>query len=129
MAHYYASLTARQLIPFTSTKYYKELYSKTYPIQSYCFSYLSLFFDDLIDKIYSDDINLDKNAKENIENLVERMKDSFEQLLNENSWMDPTTKKFAKEKLLAIKSKVAAPDIVFDEKQLEREYNQVISII
>ena len=56
--------------------------------------------------------------------MVQLLKSSFGQLLNENTWMDSTTKKYAKEKLLAIKPNVAAPDIVFDIK-LEKDSKQV----
>ena len=126
-AHYYASLTASKMIQFTSTKYYKEHspLSTFYSNRTFCYLTSKFYLDDLMAKLFLDDIKLDKNAREKIENLVQMVKDSFEQLLNENSWMDQATKKFAKEKLLAIKANVAASDIVFDEKQLERQYHDV----
>ena len=39
--------------------------------------------------------------------------------------MDQVTKKIAKEKLSAIKANVGAPDIFFDDKELEKETAQV----
>ena len=57
--------------------------------------------------------------------MVQLLKSSFGQLLNENTWMDSTTKKYAKEKLLAIKPNVAAPDIVFDDEKMEKDNLEV----
>ena len=45
--------------------------------------------------------------------------------MDENTWMDPTTKKLAKEKLLAIHSNIGAPDVIFDDKSLEKQNAQV----
>ena len=65
------------------------------------------------------------NTRTDIQNMIHLIKNSFEQLLNANTWMDPVTQKIAKEKLLAIQSNVAAPDIVFNDERLEKDSAEV----
>ena len=95
------------------------------PIQQTCFSYAFQLLPNLVSKLYLDDVNFNKNTRTNIENIVELIKSSFDQLLEANSWMDPVTKKIAKEKLTAIHPNVGGPDILFDEKSLEQDHTQV----
>ena len=125
MAHYYALNLVMGLIPYTTIKHQTE-YSRM-PIQQICSLSTSQYFSDLISVLFLKDIKYDKNSKLNIEKSVELLKNSFGQLIDENGWMDPATKKLAKEKLLAIKSYVGAPDLYFDEKELEKEFAEVIS--
>lgn len=113
------------LIPYTTIKYQTE-YSRQ-STQQICSSFTSQYFSNLISVLFLNDIKYDKNSKLNIEKSVELLKNSFEQLIDENGWMDPATKKLAKEKLLAIQSYVGAPDLYFDEKELEKEFDEVIS--
>ena len=112
-----------RLIPFTTQKYQK-LFSFP-PNQQMCLQYAVQLLPNLASKLYLDDVNFNKNTRTNIENMVELIKSSFDQLLEANSWMDPVTKKIAKEKLTAIHPNVGAPDIVFDEKSLEQDNAQV----
>ena len=110
-------------IPFTTLKHQLQ-YSKL-PIDQTCYQYTSILFFNLISKLFLNDINYDKNTQLNIQNVIDLLKNSFGQLLDKNDWMDPVTKKLAKEKLLAIKANVGAPDIFFNEKELENETAQV----
>ena len=111
------------LILFTTQKYQKLFPFGT--IQQTCFIHAAQLLPNLVSKLYLDDVNFNKNTRTNIENMVELIKSSFDQLLEANSWMDPVTKKTAKEKLTAIHSNVGAPNIVFDEKSLEQDHTQV----
>ena len=121
MAHYYALNIAMDFIPFTTLKHQLEFL----PIEQGCYIFALDLFPNLISKLFLNDINYDKNTRPKIQNLIDLMKNSFEQLLDVNDWMDPVTKKLAKEKLLAIQGNVGAPDIVFDENELEKETAQV----
>ena len=124
MAHYYALNTAQSLIRYTTEKYHKKYFSYM-PMQQTCYQYSFSPFSELQSKFYLHEFGYDLKNKKNIEEVVEMIKSSFHQLLDENTWMDPTTKKIAKEKLSAIKPYVGAPDILFDDKQLENIYIEV----
>ena len=94
-------------------------------LQRACYQFSSLAFYDLQSKLYLHEFGYDLKNKKNIEEIVQMIRSSFHQLLDENIWMDPATKKIAKEKLLAIQPNVGAPDILFDDKQLENLYIEV----
>ena len=111
------------LISFTTQKYYER--SSDTPVQQMCYQYALQLFPNLVSKLYLDDANFDKNKRTDIQHMIELIKSSFDQLLEENNWMDPVTKKIAKEKLTAIHPNVAAPGIVFDEKSLEKDSAEV----
>ena len=111
------------LIPFTTEKHQAE--SSSMQTQQICYSYTSRYFINLIAKLFLNDIKYDENSKLNIEKSVELLKNSFEKLIDENDWMDPATKKLAKEKLLAIQAYVGAPDFYLNEKELEKEFAEV----
>lgn len=122
MAHLYSLATAMQMIQFTTRKYEKL---SPLPAEQMCFRYSVELFHNLISKLYLNDMNFNPNTRSDIEDMIKLVKDSFGQLIDENDWMDPATKKIAKEKLLAIQSHVAAPDIVFNEEILEKDNAQV----
>ena len=121
MAHYYALNLVMGLIPYTTIKHQTE-YSRM-PIQQICSSSTSQYLSDLISVLFLNDIKYDKNSKLNIEKSVEFLKNSFGQLIDENDWMDPATKKLAKEKLVAIQAYVGAPDFYLNEKKLEKRHH------
>lgn len=123
MAHYFALNMVMKLIPYTTIKHQTE--SSRSPTQQICFSFTSQYFNNLIAKLFLDDIKYNENSKLDIENSVELLKNSFGQLIDENDWMDPATKKLAKEKLAAIQAYVGAPDFYLNEKELEKEFAEV----
>ena len=124
MAHHFALALARGMVAFTTEKYLKQ-FTFTKDLKTECFEEAFSFSPDLISKLYLDHINFDKNKRIDVQNMVQLIRSSFEQLLEANTWMDPVTKKLAKEKLSAIEPHVAAPDIVFDEKSLEKDNSEV----
>ena len=123
LAHFYSLTAAWEMIQFTTQKYQKELVSLS--TQQFCLQISVQLFHNLISKLYLNSVNFNMNTRTDIQNMIHLIKNSFEQLLNANTWMDPVTKKIAKEKLLAIQSNVAAPDIVFDDERLEKDSAEV----
>ena len=123
MAFFYSASKAFEMLPFTTQKYQKQFLNLT--TEEMCLKNSMQLHPNLISKLFLNDINYNEKTRSDIEKLVELVKDSFEKLLDANKWMDPVTKKIAKEKLLAIQSNVAAPDIVFDDQSLEKDNAQV----
>ena len=116
MPHYYALKIAMDFIPFATLKHQLEFL----PIEQGCYIFTLNLFPNLISKLFLNDISYDKNIQPKIQNLIDLLKNSFEKLLDANDWMDPVTKKLAKERLLAIQGNVGAPEIVFDEKKIRK---------
>lgn len=120
LAHYFALNTVMKLAGYTTEENYK-LFS-FYSIKEMCIQYAIQLHPNLVSKLYINHVNFTETKRTHIQDLAKLIKSSFEQLLDANTWMDPATKKIAKEKLLAIQANVAAPNIVFDEKLLD-EYS------
>lgn len=127
LAHYYALNMAMRLVQFTTEKYHKQFIST--PLATACPQYITAIFRDLLSKLYLTEFDFGLKQRTDIQNMVQILKSSFDQILDANTWMDPATKKIAKEKLTAIRPNVAAPDVVFDDKNLEEEYKEVSHII
>ena len=123
LAHFHAAATVGSLAQFTNEKY-RKIFAPV-PIQQACSDFTNAMLPNLVSKVYLTEFGFDLKRRTDVHNMVEFLKSSFGQLLNENTWMDSTTKKYAKEKLLAIKPNVAAPDIVFDDKKMEKDNLEV----
>lgn len=127
MAHAFALQTISLLISYTTQKYQKQFTS--WPIEKICLGISEEIFANLISKLYLNHIKFDKNIKTDIEDMVKLIKENFEKLLDANEWMDPVTKKLAKEKLLAIHTNAVAQPIVFNDEQLEKDHVEVSQLI
>jgi predicted metalloendopeptidase len=62
---------------------------------------------------------------DDMRSLVNHLKQAFEQLLNENNWLDAKTKEQAISKLKAIAVNIASPDFTFIDNKLEIYSNDV----
>lgn len=60
-------------------------------------------------------------------NMIESIRDAFNELLNENHWMDDQTRIVAKAKADAMKEQIGYPDFLTDPEELEKEYIMVSS--
>ena len=110
----------------TTENNYKQLHKfNKMPIDQLCFMYSGYILSELISQSYVHDIKFDQNMKTNIKQMILLITSSFEQLMDENTWMDPVTKKQAKEKWLAIHSNIGGPDILLDDKNLEKQSAEV----
>lgn len=57
--------------------------------------------------------------------MIQSIRDAFNELLNENHWMDDQTRIVAKEKADAMLEQIGYPDFLMDPEELEKEYTMV----
>lgn len=57
--------------------------------------------------------------------MIRNIREAFNELLDENEWMDEETKLLAKEKADCINERIGYPDILTKSEELEAEYQQV----
>lgn len=58
--------------------------------------------------------------------MIRNIREAFNELLNENVWMDEDTKHLAKQKADAINERIGYPDILMKPRELEAEFRKVI---
>lgn len=57
--------------------------------------------------------------------MIESIREAFNELLNENHWMDEQTRIVAKAKADAMKERIGYPEVLTDPDELEKEYIMV----
>lgn len=57
--------------------------------------------------------------------MIESIREAFNELLNENHWMDEQTRIVAKAKADAMKERIGYPEVLTDPDDLEKEYIMV----
>lgn len=57
--------------------------------------------------------------------MIRNIREAFNELLDENEWMDKETKLLAKEKADSINERIGYPEILTKSEELEAEYQQV----
>ncbi|PIO62634.1 hypothetical protein TELCIR_15795, partial [Teladorsagia circumcincta] len=65
----------------------------------------------------------DQASKNITLDMVNDLRDSFQEMLNESTWMDSLTKKSAFEKSLGMLSQIAYPEFILDSKELDNHYD------
>ena len=60
--------------------------------------------------------------------MIKLIREAFDELLSENTWMAPSDIPVAREKLAAIIDRVAYPDWIMDDAQLTLAYQGVIRL-
>lgn len=68
-------------------------------------------------------------SKKTTEQLVKDLRDTFTDVLKDIDWMDEDTKAKALEKEVAMKSHVAYPQELLDDKNIEEYYTNVIILV
>ena len=58
--------------------------------------------------------------------MVNDIKESFDDLIEQSDWLDDSTRQKALKKLDAIHQNVGYPDWILDNKQLDQYYNLVL---
>ncbi|XP_060581149.1 neprilysin-1-like [Ruditapes philippinarum] len=64
----------------------------------------------------------DESAKKAALDMIDRIRDAFNQLLNDNDWMDETTKELARDKANAIEEWIGYPEEVLDVDKINKLY-------
>ena len=57
--------------------------------------------------------------------MIRNIREAFNELLDENLWMDEETKRLAKQKANSINERIGYPDILMESRELEAEFHQV----
>lgn len=83
-----------------------------------CFNILQLVFGFL----YS---GITKWSKETAQEMIANIREAFIELLDENHWMDKSTRKVAREKALNMSERIGYPDFITKPEELNKEYNNV----
>lgn len=58
--------------------------------------------------------------------MIQNIRTAFNEILDENEWMDNDTKKVAKEKANAMNERIGYPDFLTNAMELSKEYHQVV---
>lgn len=69
--------------------------------------------------------NFNPESKESALEMIHSIREAFNELLNENVWMDDETREVAKEKANAMNERIGYPDILTNATELEKEYEYV----
>lgn len=73
--------------------------------------------------------NFNQDSKETALEMIASIRSAFNELLEENHWMDDETRNVAKEKANAMNERIGYPEILTNPKELEKEYENVRMII
>ncbi len=119
IANYIASKVFTRLLKYTTVETYDF---KT--LNESCLQISSDLFPDLIGRLYIDK-HFNNESMDDMRSLVNDLKQAFEQLLNENNWLDAETKARAISKLKAMAVNIASPDFTFNDNELEIYSNDV----
>lgn len=57
--------------------------------------------------------------------MIRRIREAFNELLDENDWMDEETKKVAKEKANSINERIGYSDYLTNQVEVSKEYAEV----
>ncbi|XP_013399075.1 endothelin-converting enzyme 1 [Lingula anatina] len=93
-----------------------------YPISMLCFGYMTEKMGDALGALFVQDHFTD-NKKDRVEAIVSNLKQTIVSRLQEVTWMDEPTKKFAREKMAAIVDKIAYDPSAVDHFFMDRKYD------
>lgn len=89
-----------------------------------CLSFANQIVPDLLGRLYLDK-KFDSESVEDMKSFIASLKEAFQELLQENTWMDAPTKASAIKKLNAIAENIAFPQYLFNTSQLQEFHKQV----
>ncbi|XP_020294644.1 membrane metallo-endopeptidase-like 1 isoform X2 [Pseudomyrmex gracilis] len=69
--------------------------------------------------------NFNNESKEIAVKMIRTIREAFNELLNENDWMDNETRKVAKEKADAIVERIGYPEFLKESDELSKEYEML----
>ncbi|XP_058790751.1 neprilysin-2-like [Phymastichus coffea] len=89
-----------------------------------CLDYVSQNVHLAVGALYARE-HFDKKSKKSAEELVNRLRQSFADLLEKTDWMDEKTKEAAKKKLRSMKNYVAYPDELLEDKKIDAYFQEL----
>ncbi|CAD5115683.1 DgyrCDS4635 [Dimorphilus gyrociliatus] len=70
--------------------------------------------------------NFKKESKESVSEMISDIREAFNEILEENDWMDEETKKVAEEKANAMKERIGYPDFILNSTKLDEFYSRIV---
>lgn len=61
--------------------------------------------------------------------MIHSIREAFNELLEENDWMDDETRAVAKDKANAMNERIGYPDILTNATELDKEYSNVRALV
>jgi predicted metalloendopeptidase len=92
-----------------------------------CLAFVEQTLPDLIGRYFLDK-KFAKESVKDMKDLITIIKDAFHQILQENTWMDETTKANSIKKLNAISEHIAFPEFLSNDTELQQYYSQVLYV-
>ncbi|KAK2179422.1 hypothetical protein NP493_491g01000 [Ridgeia piscesae] len=89
-----------------------------------CVSYVNDNFGMAVGRMFVKD-NFDIKAKINAEQMIDNIRESFNDLLSEVPWMDGKTREVARGKAYAITEKIGYPDYIMNNTLLDLDYEEI----
>lgn len=69
--------------------------------------------------------NFNSESKESALEMIRSIREAFNELLDENEWMDDETRAVAKDKANSMNERIGYPDILTNATELSKEYSNV----
>jgi predicted metalloendopeptidase len=92
-----------------------------------CLAFAEQFLPDLIGRYFLDKM-FAKESVNGMKELIAIIKEAFHEILEENLWMDETTKAYSIKKLNAISENIAFPEYLSNDAELQEYYSQVFYV-
>lgn len=69
--------------------------------------------------------NFKKESKQSASEMISDIREAFNEILEENDWMDSETKRVAQEKANAMKERIGYPDFILNKTHLDQFYSRI----
>ncbi|MEE6501091.1 hypothetical protein FKM82_004059 [Ascaphus truei] len=104
----------------------EALYGQTTegPLWQTCVDFMSNSFDDVVGRLYVE-ASFSGGSKDVVKKMTAEIRKSFLQMLEDQKWMDETTKKKAELKALKIEEKIGYSDDTFNDSKLNKDFAQL----
>ncbi|XP_062607161.1 neprilysin-like [Saccostrea cucullata] len=105
------------------TEYNKALYGTSTPRARWrsCASYVNTYYGLSLGRLFVKEA-FDENAKQETLDMIHNLRAAFGELVDENTWMDDTTRGLAKEKAKFIQEKIGYQDFILNKTALDEYY-------
>ncbi|XP_022336813.2 neprilysin-like [Crassostrea virginica] len=105
------------------TEYNKAIYGTSTPRARWrtCASYVNTYYGLSLGRLFVKEA-FDEEAKKETLDMIHNLRAAFGELVDENSWMDDTTRGLAKEKAKYIQEKIGYQDFILNATALDEYY-------